>query len=238
MIKIPRELELAWRDVREKIVRGLREYFFENEFEKAVIGISGGLDSAVTAYLAEKAVGRENLLGVLLPELYVTPRLDVEDARNVVQNLGIESITIEISKIVKDFIQSYPLIDENEIAKANMKARVRMVYLYAIANSRRGTVIGTSDRSELLLGYFTKYGDGGVDIEPIGDLYKTQVRKLGEYLGVPEKILLKKSSPALLPGQTAESELGFNYEVADLVLFYRFDKGLSKEEITIIEGKK
>ena len=231
MIRIPKELELSWSDVEKKIAEELRAYFFENRFKKAIIGLSGGLDSTVTSYLAHEALGSENVLAVLLPELYVTPSIDMEDAREVIENLRIDSIQIEISDVVNKFLEKYPPARKSRRAVINVKPRVRMTFLYEIANTLDGIVVGTSDRSELLLGYFTKYGDGGVDIEPIGDLYKTQVRKLGEHLGVPQRILLKKPSPGLLPDQTAEDELGFSYEVADLILFYKFDKGLSKKEI-------
>jgi len=155
----------------------------------------------------------------------------VEDARRLADTLGIETVEVDISGPVDALCSAIPGFDPSaRVALGNVRARIRMVILYYLANSGGLLVAGTGDRSELLLGYFTKYGDGAVDMLPIGDLYKTQVRMLGERLGLPESIVRKPSAPRLWEGHTARSELGLDYEVIDLVLYCLFDLGLSPEE--------
>jgi NAD+ synthase len=184
------------------------------------------------------AIGNDKLIGILLPEAGITPEEDIQDAKEVIKRLGIASLYIDISPVVNAFIKSYPKVAErvnNRLvypnAYGNLKARTRMIFLYGVAKINNGIVVGTTDKSEWFLGYFTKYGDGAVDFEPISDLYKTQVRKLGEYLKIPERIITKKSSPRLLPNQTAEGEIGVDYETIDLILYYSLERKYSRKQV-------
>ena len=219
--------ELNWSDVEKNIIDWIKN-FFDRTDRKAVVGVSGGVDSATTLTLVTKALGPERVRAVILPSSS-TPPEDVEDAKMLIQSLGIEDwklINIE------PILESYEKVlgKMSKVVKGNTMARIRMTVLYALAHDD-GIVVGTGDKSELLLGYFTKYGDGGVDILPIGDLYKTWVRKLALHLGVPERIALKPSSPRLWPGQLAEDELGFSYDVADVVLYAIVEEGLKPDEV-------
>jgi len=196
-----------------------------------VIGLSGGLDSSVTAVLAVRALGRSGVTGLILPDPETTPVEDVRDAEELARSLGITRFQIDIRDILEAYASSLPFYEENRIANGNLRARIRMTILYYYANISNRLVCGTSDKSELLLGYYTKYGDGGADILPIGDLYKTQVRELARRLGLPKKLCEKPSSPRLWPGQMAESELGMTYEEIDEILHLYVERGKSAEEI-------
>ncbi len=186
------------------------------EEKKVVVGLSGGLDSSTVVKLCVMALGKEKVLGVHMPDK-VTPKKDSEDAEKLAEELGIEYRVIEIDEIVEKMDLLLHL--KRDISKANLKARIRMSILYAIANEESRLVAGTSNKSELLVGYFTKYGDGASDFAPIGDLYKTQVRELAKEIGVPENIIKKAPTAGLLPGQTDEKELGINYDTLDRILF-------------------
>ena len=205
----------------------IKYYVEENKRNGVVLGISGGLDSACVATLATNALGKAKVLGLLMPD----GEQDMTDAFKVVRNLGIYHKVIPITSVVDEFKSTLGIEDEEKLGIANIKARIRMTDLYYFANKDTRVVLGTGDKSEISIGYFTKYGDGGVDILPIGDLYKTHVRELSKEIGVPEKIIKKPSSPGLWKGQTAEGELGIKYETLDPILFNLFDKGLSVEEI-------
>jgi len=219
--------DLNWSDVEKNIVEWIKK-FFDSTDRKAVIGVSGGVDSATTLALVTKALGPERVRAVILPS-NSTPPEDVEDAKMLVQSFGIDDFRImNIEPIAESFEKVIGRMDK--VVRGNTLARIRMTILYALAHDD-GIVVGTGDKSELLLGYFTKYGDGGVDLLPIGDLYKTWVRRLALHLGIPEKIALKPSSPRLWPGQLAEDELGFSYEEADVVLHALVEECMSPEEI-------
>lgn len=224
-------LEIDYRAVEGRIVEFLSAYLESSGARGYVVGLSGGVDSSTTAALAVKAVGSERVVALLMPDPSSTPREDVEDAKALAKKLGVEYHVIPIDRAVAALTASMPLFDPpDRVALGNLKARVRMIMLYYLANRRNLLVLGSGDRSEILLGYFTKYGDGGVDLLPIGDLYKTQVRRLARHLGIPERIAYKPSSPRLWPGQTAEGELGLSYEQADQILYAIYDLGLSVEE--------
>jgi NAD+ synthase len=200
----------------------------------AVIGFSGGIDSTLTAYLAVEALGADKVMGLLLPEKGITSEQDIDDAREVADILCIDHKVIDISKVLSSFSSVIPDYDKNNfLASGNLKARTRMCILYYHANLMRRMVVGTGNKTELLLGYFTKYGDGGVDIEPIGCLYKTQVRAISRHIGVPVHIIDKTPTAGLWPGQTDEGELGVTYEVADQILTKLVDE---KKEISEIKN--
>jgi NAD+ synthase len=215
--------ELDLSSVRRRVVAFIKRKVEESQAEGAVLGISGGIDSAVTAYLCVEALGSRRVTGLIMPDLRATPDEDVEDARLVASELCIETKEIDVAPIHKAYMKS---LESNRLAEGNLRARIRMSLLYYHANLTNRLVVGTGDRSELLLGYFTKYGDGGVDVLPIADLYKTEVRRLGEVLGINRRIVAKRSSPRLWPGHIAESEIGMTYEAIDRLFKLRFDAGL------------
>ncbi len=195
------------RKVREAGARGV------------VVGISGGVDSAVVATLCTRALGKNRVTALIMPESDTTGKTDMEDAVGLAKHLGVEYHIIDFSSVYKEFKMILPGFGEGaRIPNGNLRARIRMCILYYFSNSRNLLVAGTGNRSELKMGYFTRYGDGGVDFLPIGGLYKTEVRKLAEKLGVPREIIRKKPSPGLWEGQTAEGELGVSYNKLDSIL--------------------
>jgi NAD+ synthase len=204
------------------------------------VGLSGGLDSSVIATLAVKALGKDNVYGYILPEHGVTPEEDIEDALKLARFLEIKNELIEITPIVEAIANRVPRLLEKDfngkliapVAYGNVKARVRMIILYANANLLgKAQVLGTGNKSELLLGYCTKYGDHGVDLLPIGDLYKSQVSYLAEKIGLFERIWTKAPAPRLLKDQTAEGEIGVGYDVIDRVLYCRVEKRYDEDKI-------
>ncbi len=232
-------ISLDYEKVSNDIGEFLRSKLEESGAEGFVVGISGGVDSATTFTLAVKHIGKDKVLPLIMPDSDVTPEDDVRDAKMLVESFGIKPHVINISPIVAVFKSTIPIYESDEADKiplGNTRARIRMILLYYYANKMNRLVLGTGDRSEILIGYFTKYGDGGVDLLPIGILYKNQVRKLAVHLGIPEKIAFKPSSPRLWPGQTAEGELGVSYEEVDLVLYSIFDLGLNPSEVPEATG--
>jgi len=215
--------ELDLSSARRRIIAFIKRKVEESQADGAVLGISGGIDSAVAAYLCVEALGSRRVTGLIMPDLRATPGEDVEDAKLVASELCIETKEIDVAPIHKAYLKS---LESNRLAEGNLRARIRMSLLYYHANLMNRLVIGTGDRSELLLGYFTKYGDGGVDVLPIADLYKTEVRRLGEALGINRHIVAKRSSPRLWPGHLAESEIGMSYEAIDRLFKLRFEEGL------------
>lgn len=219
-------------EIKENIVAFIRSKVQEAVASGAVIGMSGGIDSSLTAYLAVEALGSENVIGLMLPEKGITSKQDVEDATEVAETLGIEHMVIEIEPVLRSFSKVITSFDKtNLVAGGNLKARTRMCILYYHANLLNRMVIGTGNKTELLLGYFTKYGDGGVDIEPIGGLYKIQVRGLARYLGIPARIIDKVPTAGLWKGQTDEGELGVTYEAADRILTMLVDEKQDVSEV-------
>ncbi|MDY0385545.1 MAG: NAD+ synthase [Methanolobus sp.] len=204
---------------KDSIVGFIREKIKEADVQGAVVGISGGIDSALTAYLTVEALGKDNVLGIHMPELSLTPAEDVLDASEVANRLGIELKTVNISEILSAYLNTIPESSASSShANGNLKARIRMSVLYYYANMMSRMVMGTGNKTEILLGYFTKYGDGGVDIEPIGDLYKTEVKEMSALMGIPEEIITKAPSARLWADQTDEDELGITYELLDRFL--------------------
>lgn len=196
-------------------------------FEKAVIGLSGGIDSALSCYLAAEALGAKNVLAVRMP--YQTSSADsMEDAQKVITALGVESLTIPITPMVDPYFDLNPEMDP--VRRGNVMARQRMIILFDQSARYHGLVIGTGNKTEILLGYTTLYGDSACAINPLGDLYKTQVRQLAEALGIPESIRKKAPSADLWSGQTDESELGFTYAQVDQLLYDLVDQRFSPED--------
>jgi NAD+ synthase len=203
-----------------KSIVGIITDFIINEVNKrnsegVVVGLSGGLDSSVAASLAVKALGAKCVFALVLPELNITPKQDIFDAQQLAKSLRIKYKIIEIGVTKRRLLTKMP---KNKVAQGNFSSRLRMCLIYYYAGIMHRLVLGTSDKSELKLGYYTKHGDGAADIFPIADLYKTEVRELARYLQIPSAVLKKKSSPRLWKGQTAEDEIGLYYEEIDEIL--------------------
>ena len=219
--------KLDYNAIVEKIVNFIRKKIKNSKVSGVVLGISGGIDSATAASLAVKALGKKKVLGIIMP--YYQNK-ELEDAILVCKHLGIYYKTISIKNIVDEFEKALNFkIDK--LAKGNLMVRSRMVILYGIANAKNYFVLGTSNRTEFLVGYFTKWGDGASDIAPLLSLYKTEVRKLAKILEVPEKIISKKPTAGLWAGQTDEDELGIEYNLLDKILYRLVDLKMQKEKI-------
>jgi NAD+ synthase len=190
------------KDKKNKIVSELKKFIGE---KTAVVGISGGIDSAVVAALCVETLGPDNVVGVSLPY----GKQDTTDAKTLADQLCIDFITNDITKAV-DSIAQPGFYDK--IVRGNIMARIRMVHLYMHSNLYGGIVVGTTNRSEAEIGYYTKYGDGGVDVEPIADLWKREVYEMGKLLNIPKPIMTKAPSACLWEGQTDEGEFGFTYD--------------------------
>lgn len=193
-----------------------------------VLGVSGGIDSAVVLKLAVNAVGRDKVLGVVMPERD-SPMEDMRDAGELCKALGVKHEVVDISAAVDAFKKAVGG-STDKMALANIKARCRMIVLYNRAGTQGRLVLGTSNKSELLMGYFTKHGDGAADLEPIGDLYKTEVRELARTLGLPEKLVRKAPSAGLWRGQTDEAEMGISYDRLDAILL-GIEQGLPDKDV-------
>jgi NAD+ synthase len=227
----PSVLNLDFSEIETKIIHFIKEYVSNSQAKGIVLGLSGGIDSATTAVLCSKALGSQNVLTLLIPEEETKNQKDIDDAETVAKQFNIKTQTVDITHILESIYDTIPIYDQkNQICKGNIKARTRMTILYYYANKLNKIVCGSSDKSETLMGYFTKWGDGAADISPISDLYKTQVRKLAITLGIPESIASKPSTPALWPNQSAEGELGIKYETLDLIL-YGLEKSISTNEL-------
>jgi NAD+ synthase len=198
----------------DKITTWLKGYAAQAGCDGYVVGLSGGIDSACTAALCRRAVGA-NVLGVLMPCHGSTE--DAEMAYLVAEAFDLQTIVVDLGPVFDVLVAALPA-DLSEMAMANIKPRLRMATLYALAQTHNYLVAGTGNKSELMAGYFTKYGDGGVDVEPLGDLYKWQVRDLGRELGVPQPIIDRPPSAGLWPGQTDEGEMGLTYDELDAAL--------------------
>src|SRR5881296_2732471 len=212
----------AIREPEETVTR--LERFLTTHLEETgarclVVGMSGGLDSSVTAALCALAIGGQRVLGINLPEKETRNNKALEDARLVASKYRMRFKIIDITPIVRASQSTLDAKKARGIPWGNVKARLRAAVLYYFANTEHGLVVGTGDKSEIMLGYFTKFGDGACDIQPLADLYKTSVRDMARHLRLPPRIYSKQSSPELWPGQTAEKELGLAYEKLDLILW-------------------
>ena len=196
-------------------------------YSRAVINLSGGVDSAASCILATEALGPENVMALRLP--YKTSTLDsLEHAQMVIDILGVQSMTIPITEMVDPLFERFP--DASQVRRGNIMARARMLILYDQSEVFRGLPVGTGNKTEILLGYTTLYGDSASALNPLGDLYKTQVRQLARDIGVPEAIIQKPPSADLWMGQTDEGELGFTYEEVDRLLYLLVDQRYSPDD--------
>ena len=196
-------------ELAKRLSRRTADYFSQSGFENAVVGLSGGLDSSTTACLLADALGEHRVFGIMLPS-HATSRQDLEHAHLVARSLGIDHYQFDISDLTHSMslrIHGPGLLPQDDLSRGNITARIRATILYNLAARKCALVVGTGDRSELLLGYFTKYGDGACDLLPIGSLYKTEVHELARALKVPQQIINKPSSPSLWHGQTAEPRI-------------------------------
>ena len=207
------------------------EKFVSDQIEKThskgiILGLSGGIDSAVLAYICKRNL-KDKTLALIMPDTAITPESETQDALKMIALTGIEYKLIDIKPIVNEYSM---YLEPNEKAKGNLRARIRTNILYYYANIRNYLVLGSSDKSEHMIGYFTKFGDGASDMTPIISLYKLQVREIAKYLKVPENIISKKSSPHLWKDHEAEKELGVPYEEIDSILYCLFEKKMSTDE--------
>jgi NAD+ synthase len=215
-------------DLARKILTGfIQTEIHRAGFTRAVVGVSGGVDSSLSCYLAAEALGPENVIAVRMPYKSSTPDT-MKHAQAIIEALGVESVTISITEMVDPLFERFP--DSNKIRRGNVMARARMIILYDQSEVHNGLVVGTGNKTEILLGYTTLYGDAACAINPLGDLYKTQVRQMARAMGVPEEIIQKPPSADLWVGQTDEGELGFTYEEVDQLLYLLVDQRYSPED--------
>jgi len=200
--------------LKAQITRWIKKQIQEAKAEGIVLGLSGGVDSAVVVALAKEAIGKRRLLALILP--IHSQIQDLKDAELVANKFGLKTKTIDLSKIYDNLIKILP--KAGNLVCANLKPRLRMLILYYFANKLNYLVCGTGNKSELMVGYFTKHGDGATDLLPIGGLFKKQVRRLAQELGIPQRIINKPPTAGLWPGQTDESEMGISYPELDDVL--------------------
>ena len=225
---LPPELAIDTDIARRVIGEFIRGQLRQAGFERAVLGLSGGIDSALVAYLVAEAIGPERLLCVLMPYRTSSPA-SRSDAEEVVRRLGCASELVEITPMVDGFYG--PDTDASALRRGNFMARMRMSVLYDRSVTWNGLVVGTGNKTESLIGYTTVFGDSACAFNPIGDLYKSQVRQMAAAIGVPDEIIAKAPSADLWPDQTDEGEGGFSYPQLDRLLFWRIDKRRSIDEV-------
>lgn len=225
MKKLP---ELEAQKALPRLLNFIRERTAAAGKTRLVVGLSGGIDSAVSAYLGVRALGRENLTAFLLPYRTTRPE-SLEDAELVARELGVEHRRIDITPMVDAYFQLFP--DADPKRRGNFMARCRMAVLYDQSAALDALVLGTGNRTEALLGYTTLWGDMACAFTPLGGLYKTQVRQLAAFLGVPARIIDKTPTADLWEGQTDEGEMGITYEEADLILYQLYDLGYPEERV-------
>jgi NAD+ synthase len=220
-------LELNTTLARKMIIDFIRVELTRAGFSRGVLGLSGGIDSSLVAFLAAEALGKENVLGILMPYRTSNPSSRA-DAETIAQQLGIAARVIDITPMVEPYLAQFV---KDERRRGNVMARARMIVLYDQSEEFRALVIGTSNKTEALLGYTTQFGDNAAAIQPIADLYKCQVRQLARAVGVPQTIIDKAPSADLWQGQTDEGELGFTYDQADAILYRLVDERRQIEDV-------
>lgn len=217
-------------DLTRTILAGfIRSEITRAGFSRAVINLSGGVDSAVSCFLAAEALGPQNVLALRLPYRSSSPD-SLAHAQRVIDQLGVQSLTFEITGMVEPLFERFP--EASALRRGNAMARARMIVLYDQSEAFNGLAVGTGNKTEILLGYTTLYGDSACAINPLGDLYKTQLRQLARALGVPAEIVDKPPSADLWAGQTDEDELGFTYEEVDRLLYLLVDQRYSPQDCT------
>ena len=219
-------IEQDYSSISNKIQNSLKQKLEEIKSDGVIFGLSGGVDSVVTAYLCANSI-KDNTTALILPDSKISPKEETEDAIKVVDELGLNYRLLDINLIHGSYAKN---LEPDDKALGNLSARIRKNIIYYYANAKNLTVLGTSDKTEHLIGYFTKFGDGAADLLPISSLYKNQVRGLAKYLGVSDSIIKKKSSPNLWKNHFAEIELDASYEQIDCVLYCIFDEKISIDE--------
>lgn len=230
LVKSPNQVDLT---INTDLARQILTGFIHSEItrvglSRAVIGLSGGLDSALSCFLAVEALGPENVLAVRMPYRTSSPQ-SLEHAQLVIDRLGVQSITVDITPMVEPLFERFP--DVSPHRRGNVMARERMIILYDQSEAFGGLVVGTGNKTEILLGYTTLYGDSASALNPLGDLYKTQVRQLARAVGIPEVIIEKAPSADLIIGQTDEGDLGYTYAEVDKLLYLLVDQRYSPEDL-------
>jgi NAD+ synthase len=241
LFELPEELAIDTDIARQAIAAFIRGQLRQAGFDRAVLGLSGGIDSALVAYLTAEAIGADRLLCVMMPYRTSSPASRA-DAEAVVADLGCTGEVVEITGMVDGYFGRDGLVgeagaeglDAAPLRRGNFMARMRMAVLYDRSVTWRGLVVGTGNKTESLIGYTTLFGDSACAFNPIGDLYKSQVRQLSAAIGVPEAIIRKAPSADLWPGQTDETEAGFSYPELDRLLFWRIDKRRSIDEVVAL----
>jgi NAD+ synthase len=231
MFELPPELAIDTDVARRVIGEFIRGQLRQAGFERAVLGLSGGIDSGLVAYLVSEAIGPEKLLCMLMPYRTSSPA-SRGDAEEIVRRLGTVSEVVDISPMVDGFFGPDP--EASSLRRGNFAARMRMAVLYDRSVTWGGLVVGTGNKTESLIGYTTVFGDNASAFNPIGDLYKSQVRQLAAAIGVPEEVIRKAPSADLWPGQTDEAEAGFSYPELDRILHWRIDKRRSVDEVVAL----
>ena len=219
-------IEQDYSSISNKIQNSLKQKLEEIKSNGVIFGLSGGVDSVVTAHLCANSI-KDNTTALILPDSKISPKEETEDAIRVVDELGLNYRLLDINLIHGSYAKN---LEPDDKALGNLSARIRKNIIYYYANAKNLTVLGTSDKTEHLIGYFTKFGDGAADLLPISSLYKNQVRGLAKYLGVSDSIIKKKSSPNLWKNHFAEIELDASYEQIDCVLYCIFDEKISIDE--------
>jgi NAD+ synthase len=232
LFELPPELEIDTDAVRRRLTAFIQEQLAAAGRERVVLGLSGGIDSALVAHLVADAIGADRLLCVLLP-YRTSADASRSDAELVVRTLGCASELVEISPMVDAFFDGQP--EASPVRRGNFMARMRMAVLYDRSVTWDGLVAGTGNKTEGLIGYTTLHGDSACAFNPVGDLFKSQVRQMAVVMGVPERIIRKAPSADLWPGQTDEGEAGFTYPVLDRILQLRVDEGRSRDAV-VAEG--
>ena len=226
------KLDLNLKEVHSELVEFLRESFKKTGFSKAVLGLSGGIDSALVAYLLRDALGKENVLAIMMPYKSSNPD-SLNHAKLVVEDLKINSKTIEITDMIDAYFKNEK--EATSLRMGNKMARERMSILFDYSSKENALVVGTSNKTEIYLGYSTQFGDSACALNPIGDLYKTNIWDLSRYLKIPNELIEKKPSADLWEGQTDEQEMGLTYKEADQILYRMLEENKKVEEV-LTEG--